>query len=259
MARSTTFILSTGRIGSIFIAKQLDRHPDLMVKRSPHHRKESFRYLQWRHRAFKSVSLRQWLPFGLYYRWKLLLMRKSAMLDPRKHYVEVNNYIFPLLPELVRAFPRAKLVHVIRDPRTFIPSALNRGWSLNLHDPRMKPFHSGEMTRKEWKALTGIQQTAWYWLRTNEMILDAGPQTTITFESVFKGDHSGFSGILDAIGVPREFTESVEFGRKTNITREFYIPRWEDWENGWREACRPFFERAEEKFRVSRFYPDLLS
>ena len=253
-----TFVLSTGRIGSIFLAKQLDRHPDLLIKRSPHHRTESFRYLRWRNHAFKNWTCRQWLPFGRYYRWKLASIRRKTMRGSNQHYVEVNNYVFPLYPELKRAFPSAKLIHVIRDPRTFLPSALNRGWCLNPHDPRVKPFHTGEMTKDEWKMLTGAQQLAWYWTHTNSMIQDFEPDATIRFEKIFRGDHSGFGDMLDVIGVPRDFEKAVEFGEKTNRTREFYVPSWENWQPEWREACRPFFDRAEKEFQVSRFYPDLL-
>lgn len=258
MIKSITFILSTGRIGSIFLAKQLDKHPELLVKRSPHHRKDSFRYLEWCNRAFGSGSYRQRLPLGAYYRWKFAAARRRTMNRWDGHYVEVNNYIFPLLPELKRAFPEANLVHVIRDPRTFIPSALNRGWCINRHDPRMKAFHTGEMTKDAWKTLTGAQQLAWYWMRTNAMILEAGPDMTILSETFFADDHKGFGDILDAIGVSRDFVNEVEFDNRTNTTKEFYVPKWEEWRQEWKDGCMPYFEEADRLFGATRFYADLL-
>jgi hypothetical protein len=261
MAASMTFILSTGRIGSIFLAQQLKRHPQLRLEMSAHpsFRYESFRYLKWRHRAFGNGAYRQWLPLGFYYRRRLAASRRRLLRGGREHFVEINNYLFPMLPELKRAFPSAGIIHIIRDPRTFLPSALNRGWGLNPHDPRMTPLLTGEMTKNEWKGLSAVAKMCWYWLRTNAMIQEAGPVATITFERVFGNDHSGLGDLLEAIGVSRDFQEQVDFKQKTNQTPVAYVAGWKDWPREWKEECRPYFERAEKEFTVTRWYPDLLN
>jgi hypothetical protein len=181
------------------------------------------------------------------------------MRGAKERVVEVNNYIFPVLPELRRAFPEARIVHIIRDPRTFLPSALNRGWGLNPHDPRMTPVHTGEMKKDAWKDLTAVKKLCWYWLRTNAMILAAPPVATIPFEKIFGGDHSGFGDILEALGVARDFQAQVDFDAKTNQTPVSYIPGWKGWREEWKEECRPYFEAAEKEIGVRRWYPDLLS
>ena len=258
MSHSVTFILSTGRVGSIFLAKQLSKHPELIVRRGPHYRKESFRYLQWCNKAFNRSKIRQYLPLSLWYQWRLILSRWSLTHKRSCRYVEVNNYIFPFLPEIRKAFPKGRVIHIIRDPRKFIASALNRGWCLNRNDLRMKAFHTGEMPKRQWKKLSGVQQLAWYWMRTNEIILNAKPEATVTFESIFSDNHEGFAKILDIIDVSHDILNQIQFDTKTNETRNFYVPKWNKWKPEWRESCRPYFQEAERLFKVTRFYPDLL-
>ena len=255
---TATFVLSTGRTGSVQLAASLRRHPALRVERSPrpNMRSEAIRYAQWRHGGFARDAWRSGLPLGLWYRAELGVSRRARMRDPARRYVEINNY---LLPELRRAVPGARVIQLVRDPRTFIPSALNRGWCLSRHDRRLTAVHTGELSREGWKALAPAAQLAWYWLRANAEIEAAAPAAVIPYERLFGGDREGLRELLEALGVAADFAERLDPGERANATRVAYVPRWEDWEPDWRAACRPWLERAERELGVARLYPDLLA
>jgi hypothetical protein len=252
---SVTFVLSTGRTGSVFLKTALAKCDRVTVAPSGF-RHEAQRYVQWQQRSLRRGKLRHHLPMGAWWRWKLYLKRRP-LIGRRAHFVEINNALFPLIPELRRAFPGARVIHLIRDPRTFLVSALNRGWALSVHDRRMRASDWGEMSRREWKRLSAVEQLSWFWLRVNRLILDAEPSVTIRFEDLFAPERPGFQQLLDAMGISWDFGSAVSFER-VNHTRVSYVPPWEEWPEAWQAEARRAFEEAERDLRVSRWYPDLL-
>jgi hypothetical protein len=258
MSSNVAFLFSTGRTGSIFLKDLLRRHTQVNVSESkPNFRRESLRYLQWKNGTFRKTRFRAFLPLGWYYRWKFKLSRMLPMLDGRV-FLEINNYTFPMLPEIRRAFPFARVILLVRDPRTFLPSALNRGWFVNPHDYRMTGTHTGEIPRSEWQEKTGVQKLAWYWLRTNAMIFQARPDLVIRFEDIFGEHHEGLRKLLEVLEVSSDFITEEVFGQKRNSTSQFYVPRWEDWKPAWRQEAREVFRLAKGDPEISRLYPSLL-
>lgn len=164
-----------GPHGLIFLKSAFAARPDLFTVAKSGFRHEALRCLRWRNGTLRKSRLRHHLPLGAYYGSKYSLSRRWAMRGRGKHFLEVNNYLFPMLPEVSSAFPKARLVHIIRDPRTFLVSAMNRGWFLSVHGEWMGAPDLGEMTRTEWRALAPHQQLSWYWLRTNRSSSRPGP------------------------------------------------------------------------------------
>ena len=96
-----TLVLSTGRTGSIFLKGAFGSRPDLFTVAESGYRQEALRYLRWKHRVLRKTSFRHRMPVGTYYRWKYYSRRRAAMLGGGARFIEINNYLFPMIAEIL--------------------------------------------------------------------------------------------------------------------------------------------------------------
>ena len=169
-------------------------------------------------------------------------------------------YLAEVLPEI---WPGAKLIGVIRDPRSWIRSWLNHGGRYDSRD-RVKLFPPGRLTpdqlgqdrlAEDWNNWGAFEKLAWEWSILYGRLSDAVEVNSSArmwrFEDLFSDDPSAMTELVSfaaehgarnyAIGDLRDFTK-----HKANASRGS-ARDWQDWTPAQakvvRRLCGPTMER----------------
>jgi len=159
-------------------------------------------------------------------------------------YVESNPYVSGFVEAIDRVFDRPLLIHVVRDPRTFVRSSINfgafRGLKLlaNHFVPYWmpKPEYFGRPCERRFRQMSPPERMAWYWNLVNRA-LNRGQEVygdrylRIRFEELFARDGTGMSLLTDWMGLPRnpKLIEAAN-SEQVNASRDRHFPRWPDWD-----------------------------
>jgi hypothetical protein len=149
---------------------------------------------------------------------KVLTRHRRQMLAAMSQsvYVESNPGLSGFLDVLGDVFPRLQILHVVRDPRTYVASAINWGVFSGLKGmlvslvPYWLPKPQNVRPRPDepsYAKMSGIQRLAWHWKLVNEF-LDRGAALygeryqRVKFEDLFARDGSGFARFANWAGLP---------------------------------------------------------
>jgi hypothetical protein len=168
-------------------------------------------------------------------------------------YVESNWYVYGLLEALPEVFGRVKVLHVVRDPKTYIPSGLNFGQFSGLRalattflpywylKPEDAPRELGP--DKPWAQMTGVERLAWHWHVVNGEIDRVSPLfgqdfLRIRYEDVFGRDATGLGKLLEWIGLPDDagLRERMQEKKVNASTTKRRCAPWKDWSDEQRAA-----------------------
>ncbi len=158
-------------------------------------------------------------------------------------YVESNPYLGGFVEALGDVFDRPRLVHVVRDPRSFIRSSINfgtfRGMKglVNRWVPYWlpKPERLLPPARPCWNEMSQPMRLAWYW----DLVNCAGPWRedlwaglpAHTLRRPFARDGSGVRTLIDWVGLPANDGVVDNITRQpVNASRDHGFPRFRDWE-----------------------------
>lgn len=174
----------------------------------------------------------------------------NRVFDAPSDYVEANNFLFSLIPLIREVFPEATIIHVVRDGRGFVKSALNRDYfaeeDFRAH---LRGDKYGDMTLQEWQNLNKLQKNAWLWVNVNQVIEDHEPDLRVSFNDMFRADgRPGLRRICDEAGLPydEDVVEEV-LATKTNRAENELFPAFESWIPSWKEQ---FWEIAGEQMET---------
>lgn len=181
----------------------------------------------------------------------------------RPVYIESNWYLYGFLEALRDVFGRPKILHVVRDPRTFIPSYINYGTFSGLKRIAaeflpywyLKPEQYDPGTSKRWSGMSEPERLAWHWHVVNREI-DRGAAMygdnylLLRYEDLFPREKKdapgtaapaaslppGLTRLLDWIGLsPNEKLVQL-MGDKRNASRNRGFPRWDQWDEPTRQS-----------------------
>jgi hypothetical protein len=169
-------------------------------------------------------------------------------------YVESNPGLAGFLDAFPDVFPDFQVLHVVRDPRTYIPSALNWGVFRGVKGMFAKwlPFWlpKPEIARADarvvWRQLSPVEKLAWHWQFINEH-LNRGRQMypdryhVIRFEDLFARDGSGLADAVRWMGLPA--TEGLALAANSenvNASRPGRAVKWRDWPDTDKRAALRF-------------------
>ena len=162
------FVLSPGRSGSLLMTRMfsLDRSLEPLHEPLPE--------LGW-HNAWALAhpeEVRRAADFFDAARYEFI---RDAHLVGRR-YVETNNRCTFFARAIALLYPRARFIHLVRHPVSFVRSGLTRGWytKRTLYDDS-RPSGRDD----EWEHLDRVEKVAWLWQATHEYI------------DAFKSDHEG--------------------------------------------------------------------
>jgi hypothetical protein len=169
-----TIILSTGRTATMALAQFLDRScPGVRAVHEP----PPSRHLRIASNRFLSGRLDGHFLVEKYVNSRRPLF--AAIREP--FYVESNNFLHGLATLFDEIFDAPRVVHVVRDPRTFVVSWVNhgvlngfKGMVSRYHpDWLLKPEHLQSAPAKRWHRMLPIERLAWYWNAINLQICRA--------------------------------------------------------------------------------------
>lgn len=214
------FILSTGRAGSTSIAKLLNQYNTLSAFHETFYtllKRLSLEYITGR---IGKEDAKKKLEF---------YFGKIGFIKPGTLYVESDQKLAPFVGFLEELFDKPKFIWLIRHPKTFMHSAVSRGWfdegdipqffnnkvlidtHYSSHCTRITGYLTGEYTRDEWKDLDKRMRALWYWKYWNSLIqkeLELIPEDRKLFLQLEKLNRQK-DELLNFIGVPDRAVASV--------------------------------------------------
>lgn len=250
---TTAILLSTGRTGTMAVAHYLqDSYEGVCARHEPkpsrHLRLLSNRYLC--HRVGRQRLIQA------YVRARQGLFASMG----ERVYVESNNFLHGFLDVLDDVFDRPRIVHIVRDPRTYIRSWINFGVFSGLKGLAgrylkywlLKPELLTPQPAFRWDAMPPQERIAWYWSALNRE-LNRGEQLfgdryiRLRFEDLFTADNQPMDKLAAWLGLPpRSRPEATLAAEKVNKSRRNLCPPFEQWNRLTREKvlnqCRELMD-----------------
>ena len=165
-------------------------------------------------------------------------------------YIESNHIVYGLLDLITEIFPNTKIIWIMRDPRTWVRSAINAqayhlygiwDWdSINLSIRSYNFPDDPDVSR--WKKMSRFEKYSWYYARVNERafeLMQRVPNSKIfRFEDLFDKENGArfFTEMLDyATSFNDGFRLKYEFNPEL-LTKKIHaaaskrqLPHWRDW------------------------------
>lgn len=172
----------------------------------------------------------------------------------RTHYVEANNNIAYLLPQVQHCWPHARIIHLVRDGRDFVRSSYSKKVVSKHSNDLTALFMTDDDKRrrlqacdlpddpycKAWPTMSRFERICWYWAMKDAQIMEAladrEKTLTIKFERLFDPD-TGTACVLEML----EFLDLSDrlrvkasdianhMQRRVNKTDEYLLPASDQW------------------------------
>jgi hypothetical protein len=227
------FILSTARTGTKTLAEGL-RSDDILSLHQP-----AFSRLLT---IASNFYLHGWLPRRAL-AWLVSRLREPQILQADCRYY-VQAYSLDHLPAKIisQKYPNVYIIHIVRDPRTFVPSYLNwmhtrfKSFVANKLVPGWHPsgLFTGQVAWRRWRRMDEFQKVCWHWAYKNALLerLFEGDERylRIRFEDLFGAGPDALRSALSFVGLPYRDEFTAMLGQSKNVSRKTYFPRWEAWE-----------------------------
>ena len=234
--RKTVFLISSGRTGTKAIANYFKTcYPDVTA----HHEPVPSRYLRITSNKYICGKISPERAVRILRKSREKLISESS----GKVYFESNPYLHGFIDSLDEVFDKPLLIHVVRDPRTYIRSYMNFGVFKGIkklfaeYCPywMIKPDLYERNPVKKWKEMSDIEKIAWRWKTVNTELNKAETlfgtrYIRITYEDLFNRDGSGVAGVAQWIGLPNsEELKNVVKGPKIHASTGQNIDKWDAW------------------------------
>lgn len=160
--------------------------------------------------------------------------------------IESNNQWWSMIDELCEVWPQAKVIVIIRDPRNWVRSLMNktgkydqRDWASRLPPGRLTPEKVGDSEWiDQWPNLGTFGKLAWYWSFLNKKMLAAVERTpnarVFRFEDVLAPDGKTLRELVEFAATHGERSyalRDVEKLTRTVINRSpGRVLHWRSWE-----------------------------
>jgi len=228
------FILSSGRTSTKFLAHYLDANYDGVIAR---HEPPPARLLRLAAHARLSGRLSDAALLRLLRRKRRLHVEPLAASGARL-YVESNPFLATAADLLRTAFDEPLLVHVVRDPRDFVRSALNHGFASGWKAlaNRWLPFAFPDVAAALGLGtpLTPVERVAALWRlvdrRLTAQAAAGASYFRVHYEALFDAEHSGLRALCKGLGLDyRDSDLRVSPEQRINPGRLDVMPHWREW------------------------------
>lgn len=237
-------ILSTGRTGTKFLAKTLQKIlPQALVF---HEGGERSRLIN----IFSHAQLLDFVPdFLPRFLWrKAILPALQQAQEKASLYIDANNHLYIFGIRNRDLYPSLKIIHIVRDPRDYIRSHINwsrsrvKSFIANYLTPFWQPsgYLMGDLSMWEWFKLNRLEKYAWIWMFKNRYIqqLESSdtPYLRVRFEDLFFSQDPGsiLSAMLAFVDVRVSGDLNKHFASTINVSKA-NINSWPTWPV---ETCR---------------------
>ena len=181
----------------------------------------------------------------------IFMVRKPQVASSKKRYY-IQAFALDHIPAyyFYHTYQNVYVIHIVRDPRTFIPSYLNwiktrkRSFIANHFVPGWHP--NGYLTReipfKQWMRMKPYQKISWLWVYKNKYI-ETSFRGTRRYALVFFEDLFSSKGpevleeALAVSGIPYRKSYDRVFAMKRNESRKIFCPAWHEWSVPIQDKC----------------------
>ena len=237
-ATQPILILSTGRTGTIFLARLFsDLYPSSVAS---YHERGQSRPIQ----ILTNLHFSHLFPkSGLKAAWKLLKGNEIESCEKDFH-IDANNFLYGLASLAPELYPNLKVLHIVRDPRDYVTSQLNfsrqkkTSFIGNYLVPfwQPNPFLVGELPIAKALGFTRFQKYCWVWDFKNRIMSRLAntntPYLCVRFEDLFsKETEVVFEKITSFLGLPPIKNIHERFREPANTSQPTFFPEWHQWSN----------------------------
>lgn len=189
--RDCGWVLSPSRTGTVFLTDALrSRFPQVRFEHEP----APARWELMLGNARNDVGLGKALVRRLFRRAR---RKRLAQLPPGGKYIEINPMLCPITDLLADVPQPLRVVHMVRDPRTWTPSILSfKASGIRRHVIDLIPFAKPYPSPRPpgWRSLSETERALWRWRFCNEQILQLRPAcaqyTLVRYEDLFSADRA---------------------------------------------------------------------
>jgi len=216
------FVLSTGRCGTQLLNDIFNVHNQLKSYHNPVPELIYYSGYAYQYHTTRADELSRVVDAARYE-----YIRDTYLLG--KHFMETNNRITFFAYQLAELYPRARFIHVIRNPLDFVRSGLGREWYSGNHPHDEGRIVPGENQAIDWDGYSLVKKIAWLWDETNRFIegfkegVDPKRLCTITAEHLFSSvaDVERIFQFLEVDSLPvRKIRKHLR--RPANVSRRSY-------------------------------------
>lgn len=153
------FVLSTGRCGTALMTNLFEANDSLKAYHEPS--PEFFYHTLMAFNQHKSSPDKISAVFDVA-RYELI---RNTFIEG-KRYIETNNRVTFFANQIATLYPKAKFIHLVRNPHSFIKSGISRNWysGHSLYDEGKIKSDSN------WNQYSQIEKIGWLWNETNSFI-----------------------------------------------------------------------------------------
>jgi hypothetical protein len=195
------FVLSTGRSGTATLTRFFQSADNVLTFHEPYPdlvRLTKFGYQNYNSPEAIDILADTFLAF----REEQL----NLALRYGKGYVETGLQCTFLAPAIVKLFPQAKFIHMVRNPYMVVRSGMRRNWNAahNLDKFRIFPGRGSPYFEK-WDSMDAFEKTIWQWAEINSWItnfintLSDDKKFFLRAEDLFDGDKQTISNLFKFI------------------------------------------------------------
>jgi len=157
-------------------------------------------------------------------------------------YGEVNSILRCHASAIKGAFPKATVIHLVRDGRDVVRSTASRQ-TMTIRDPftlSLRPAKS-DPWRSHWRNMNRFARICWYWQEENRRLRE-GVGRIVQFEKILSSYEYFLKEVLEPchIHVDKSVWTAAAFVPQ-NTSRRFSMPKWEQWsleeQNTFRTIC----------------------
>tara|TARA_R110002020_G_scaffold50716_9_gene143358 strand:+ start:83498 stop:84268 length:771 start_codon:yes stop_codon:yes gene_type:complete len=229
------FISSSGRSGSTSLVGALSKVKNIDAYHGPGYKElEKVNCLSYlRSRGMSNISEKEII--------RMIKRNRDSMIQKSNlsgcTYVESSWFISALLPEIIKAYPDAIVIHLVRDGRDFVRSGMNRFW-FSGNPKNLKRINA--WTRDRWTPVSGcktrFQKICWLWAEQQRVMkngLGKIPNKnnfgTVKFEDLIAGDIRWF---LKKVRINASNNIKVSMEKLNKTSGKFVIDKWGNWSAG---------------------------
>lgn len=204
---SPVFVLSTGRSGTHLLAALAERVRSVEVHNEPVVELVPFAQQAYEADGSSFEALRTAVLFA-----RLEVIAGAYLRGDT--YLETSPRMTFLAPHVVDAFPKARFLHLVREPCQFVTSAIRRGFYDGQYTDAARIVPVREPEKSLWAGWSALQKNAWLWNETNAFIeafkTQMGPRVMTVLSQGLFSDPDAFFEICDFLEVPRPSRTVIE-------------------------------------------------
>ena len=175
--------------------------------------------------------------------WLVCRTREKQIVNSNcPYYLQVFSLDYLPAKIISEKFQNVYIIHIVRDPRTFVRSYMNwthtrfKSFVANKYVLGWHPsgFFTGEMSWREWQQMDEFQRVCWHWKYKNTLVENLFDRyenyIRVRFEDIFLAQTSEtLKQILQFVGVPYNQRFETIVKKSKNVSSKRYFQHWDAW------------------------------